>query len=394
MCQQNVVIASATRTPIGCFQGALSSLSASDLGALVVRDAVKRAGATPDDVDTVIMGNVLSAGMGQAPARQCVIKADFPVSTSAVTVNKVCGSGLQAVMYARREVMIGEADVVVAGGMESMTNAPYIIPKARAGLRLGNAEIVDSMVTDGLWDPYDDMHMGVCGDLVAERCSFTREDQDEFAATSYRRALAAQKEGRFKPEIVPVAVPQRRGEPLLVDDDEEPGRGKIDKFSSLRPAFGRDGTVTAANASSLNDGAAALVVCSAEVAKEKGYNVLAKIIADSSAAVEPKWFTLAPVDALAKLYAKTGTESSDWDLYEVNEAFSGVTMAAAKEHGIPMENINVNGGAVSLGHPIGCSGARVLVTLLYALADRKLKRGIATLCIGGGEAVALAVECV
>jgi acetyl-CoA C-acetyltransferase len=394
MCQQNVVIASATRTPIGCFQGALSSLSASDLGALVVRDAVKRAGATPDDVDTVIMGNVLSAGMGQAPARQCVIKADFPVSTSAVTVNKVCGSGLQAVMYARREVMIGEADVVVAGGMESMTNAPYLIPKARAGLRLGNAEIVDSMVTDGLWDPYGDMHMGVCGDLVAERCSFTREDQDEFAATSYRRALAAQKEGRFKPEIVPVAVPQRRGEPLLVDDDEEPGRGKIDKFSSLRPAFGRDGTVTAANASSLNDGAAALVVCSAEVAKEKGYNVLAKIIADSSAAVEPKWFTLAPVDALAKLYAKTGSEASDWDLYEVNEAFSGVTMAAAKEHGIPMENINVNGGAVALGHPIGCSGARVLVTLLYALADRKLKRGIATLCIGGGEAVALAVECV
>jgi acetyl-CoA C-acetyltransferase len=394
MCQNNVVIASATRTPIGCFQGALSSLSAPDLGALVVRDAVKRAGATPDDVDTVIMGNVLSAGLGQAPARQCVIKADFPVSTSAVTVNKVCGSGLQAVMYARREIMVGEADVVVAGGMESMTNAPYIIPKARAGLRLGNAEIVDSMVTDGLWDPYGNMHMGVCGDLVADRCSFTREDQDEFATTSYRRALAAQKEGRFKPEIVPVSVPQRRGEPLLVDDDEEPGRGKIDKFSSLRPAFGREGTVTAANASSLNDGAAALVVCSADVAREKGYNVLAKIIADSSAAVEPKWFTLAPVDALAKLYAKTGTESSDWDLYEVNEAFSGVTMAAAKEHSIPMEKINVNGGAVSLGHPIGCSGARVLVTLLYALADRKLKRGIATLCIGGGEAVALAVECV
>jgi acetyl-CoA C-acetyltransferase len=393
MCQQNVVIASATRTPIGCFQGALSSLSASDLGALVIREAVKRAGAAPEDVDSVIMGNVLSAGIGQAPARQCVIKADFPVSTGAVTVNKVCGSGLQAVMYARREIMVGEADVVVAGGMESMTNAPYIIPKARAGLRLGNAEIVDSMVTDGLWDPYGDMHMGVCGDLVAERCGFTREDQDEFAATSYRRALAAQKEGRFKPEIVPVAVPQRRGEPLLVDDDEEPARGKIDKFASLRPAFGRDGTVTAANASSLNDGAAALVVCSAEVAKKKGYTVLAKIIADASAAVEPKWFTLAPVDALAKLYTKTGTEASDWDLYEVNEAFSGVTMAAAKEHGIPMEKINVNGGAVSLGHPIGCSGARVLVTLLYALADRKLKRGIATLCIGGGEAVALAVEC-
>jgi len=394
MSQQDVVIASATRTPIGCFQGALSSLSASDLGALVVREAVKRAGATPDEVDVVIMGNVLSAGVGQAPARQCVIKADFPVSTSAVTINKVCGSGLQAVMYARREIMIGEADVVVAGGMESMTNAPYIIPKARAGLRLGNAEIVDTMIMDGLWDPYGDMHMGVCGDLVAEKCGFTREDQDEFAATSYRRALAAQKEGRFKPEIVPVAIPNRRGEPLLVDADEEPGRGKIEKFASLSPAFGRDGTVTAANASSLNDGAAALVVCSAAVAKAKRYKVLARILADSSAAVEPKWFTLAPVDALAKLYAKTETKPSDWDLYEINEAFSGVTMAAAKEHGIPLENVNVNGGAVSLGHPIGCSGARVLVTLLYALADRKLKRGIATLCIGGGEAVALAVECV
>ncbi len=394
MSQKEVVIASATRTPVGSFQGAFSSLSASDLGALVVREAVKRAGATPDDVDVVIMGNVLSAGVGQAPARQCVIKADFPASTNAVTVNKVCGSGLQAVMYARREVMIGEADVVVAGGMESMTNAPYIIPGARAGLRLGNAEIVDSMITDGLWDPYDNMHMGVCGDLLAEKCGFSRQDQDEFATTSYRRALAAQKEGRFKPEIVPVAVPQRRGEPLLVDDDEEPGRGKIDKFPSLRPAFGREGTVTAANASSLNDGAAALVVCSAEVAEAKRYTVLARIVADSAAALEPKWFTLAPIDALAKLYAKTDTQASDWDLYEINEAFSGVTMAAAKEHGIPMEKVNVNGGAVSIGHPIGCSGARVLVTLLYALADRKLKRGIATLCIGGGEAVALAVECV
>ncbi len=394
MSQHEVVIASATRTPIGSFQGAFASLSASDLGAIAVREAVRRAGATPEDVDSVIMGNVLSAGMGQAPARQCVIKADFPVSTNAVTVNKVCGSGLQAVMYARREVMIGEADVVVAGGMESMTNAPYSLPAARAGLRLGDAKIVDSMIADGLWDPYGDMHMGNCGDLVAESCGFSREDQDEFASTSYRRALAAQKEGRFKPEIVPVTVPQRRGEPLLVDEDEEPGRGKLDKFANLRPAFGRDGTVTAANASSINDGAAALLICSAEVAKAKGYTVLARVLADSSAAREPKWFTLAPIDALAKLYAKTETQAADWDLYEINEAFSGVTMAAAKEHGIPMEKVNVNGGAVSLGHPIGCSGARVLVTLLYALADRKLKRGIATLCIGGGEAVALAVECV
>ncbi|HXV37272.1 MAG TPA: thiolase family protein, partial [Myxococcota bacterium] len=288
----------------------------------------------------------------------------------------------------------GEAEVVVAGGMESMTNAPYILPKARAGLRLGNAEIVDSMIADGLWDPYGDMHMGVCGDLVAQRCGFSRADQDEFATMSYRRALAAQKEGRFKLEIVPVGVPQKSGEPLLVDQDEEPGRGKLDKFATLKPAFGRDGTVTAANASSLSDGAAALVICSAETARAKGFKVLARIVADSAAAREPKWFTLAPVDALAKLFAKTGTRAADWDLYEINEAFSGVTMAAAKEHAIPLEKVNVNGGAVALGHPIGCSGARVLVTLLYALADRKLERGIATLCIGGGEAVALAVECI
>lgn len=392
MSQTDVVIASAARTPIGSFQGALSSLSASDLGAIAIREAVKRAGATPDQVDGVIMGNVLSAGMGQAPARQCVIKADFPVSTGAVTINKVCGSGLQAVMYARREVLVGDADVMVAGGMESMTNAPYILPKARAGLRMGNGEIVDTMIADGLWDPYDDMHMGVCGDMVAEKYGFTREAQDEFAATSYRRALAAQSEGRFKSEIIPVSVPQRRGEPLLVDADEEPGRGNIEKMSGLRAAFTKTGTVTAANASSINDGAAALVVCSAAVAKSRGYKVLAKIVGDASAAVEPKWFTIAPVEALKKLYAKTDSQASDWDLYEINEAFSGVTMAAAQEHGIPLEKVNVNGGAAALGHPIGCSGARVLVTLLHALADRDLSRGIATLCIGGGEAVALGVE--
>jgi len=392
MSQSDVVIASATRTPIGSFQGAFSSLSASDLGAIAVREAVKRAGATPEQIDGVIMGNVLSAGMGQAPARQCVIKADFPVSTGAVTVNKVCGSGLQAVMYARREILVGGADAMVAGGMESMTNAPYILPKARGGFRMGNGEIVDSMIADGLWDPYDDMHMGVCGDLVAEKYGFTREDQDEFAATSYRRALAAQTEGRFKSEIVPVSVPQRKGEPLLVDADEEPGRGNIDKMPGLRAAFTKTGTVTAANASSINDGAAALVVCSAATAKSRGYKVLARIVDDASAAVEPKWFTIAPVDALKKLYAKTDSRAADWDLYEINEAFSGVTMAAAKEHGIPLEKVNVNGGAAALGHPIGCSGARVLVTLLYALADRGLSRGIATLCIGGGEAVALGVE--
>jgi acetyl-CoA C-acetyltransferase len=395
MSQQDVVIAGAARTPIGSFQGVFSALSASDLGAIATREVVKRAGARPEHVDRVIMGNVLPAGMGQAPARQCVIKADLPVSTGAITVNKVCGSGLQAVMFARREILMGDAEVVVAGGMESMTNSPYLLPKARGGYRMGNGEIVDSMIYDGLWDPYDNMHMGNCGDMVAEKYGFSREDQDAFAAESYRRAQAAQTEGRFKEEIVPVSVPQRRGEPLLVDADEEPPRGGApEKMAGLRPAFSKGGTVTAANASTLNDGAAALLVCSAATAKERGYSVLARIVADSTAAVEPKWFTIAPVHALEKLYGKTKTKPGDWDLYEINEAFSGVTMAATKEHGLDPARVNVNGGAVSLGHPIGCSGARVLVTLLYALKDRGGRRGIATLCIGGGEAVALGVELV
>jgi acetyl-CoA C-acetyltransferase len=393
MSQTEVLIASAVRTPIGGFQGVFSGLSASDLGAVVVREAVKRAGARPEHVERVIMGNVLSAGMGQAPARQCVIKADLPVATGAITVNKVCGSGLQAVMFARREILVGDARVIVAGGMESMTNAPYLLPRARGGYRLGHAEIVDSVIHDGLWDPYDNTHMGNCGDLVAEKYGFTREAQDAFAAESYRRAQAAQKEGRFKREIVPISVPQKRGEPLLVDSDEEPARGSsLEKMAQLRPAFSKSGTVTAANASTLNDGAAALLVCSLEVAKERGYRVMARILADSTAAVEPRWFTIAPVQALARLYEKTGSKAAEWDLYEINEAFSGVTMAAVKEHRLDPERVNVNGGAVSLGHPIGCSGARVLVTLLYALQDRGLRRGIAALCIGGGEAVAIGVE--
>lgn len=394
MSQKDVVIAGAARTPIGSFQGALSPLTASDLGAVAVREAIRRSGAKPDHVERVIMGNVLSAGMGQAPARQCVIKADLPVSTGAITVNKVCGSGLQAVMFARREILVGDADVIVAGGMESMTNAPYLLPNARTGYRMGNGQIVDSMIHDGLWDPYDNTHMGVCGDAVAAKYRFTREDQDAFAAESYRRALAAQKQGRFKQEIVPISVPQKRGEPLLVDSDEEPGRGNIEKMASLKPAFTKDGTVTAANASSINDGAAALLVCSADTAKQRGYQVFARIVADATAAVEPKWFTIAPVHALKRLYDKTSSKPLDWDLYEINEAFSGVTMAAARDHSIPLDRVNVNGGAAALGHPIGCSGARLLVTLLYALKDRGLSKGIATLCIGGGEAVALAVELV
>ncbi len=389
---KNVVIASAARTPIGSFQGQFGTVSAPELGAVAIQEAVRRAGAQPDQVERAYMGNVLSAGIGQAPARQAVIKAGLPVSVGAVTVNKVCGSGLQAVMFARRDIAIGDVDVVVAGGMESMTNAPYCLPAARGGYRMGNGQILDTMIHDGLWDPYCDTHMGTCGDKVAEKYGFTREDQDAFASESYRRANAAIETGKFKEEIVAVPVPQRRGDPILFGEDEEPGRGDASKFAKLRPAFGKEGTVTAANASSINDGAAALLVTSEEKADELGLNKLARIIDDASAAVEPEWFTIAPVEALARLYQKTGSAPGDWDLYEINEAFSGVTMAAAKEHGIDADSVNVHGGAVSLGHPIGCSGARILVTLLYALKDRGKSRGIATLCIGGGEAVALAVE--
>jgi acetyl-CoA C-acetyltransferase len=389
---QKAVIASAVRTPIGSFQGAFSTLSAADLGAVVVREAVARAGATPEQVERAYMGNVLPAGMGQAPARQAVIKAGLPVSVGAVTINKVCGSGLQALMSARRDIAIGDVGVVVAGGMESMTNAPYVLPNARGGYRMGHGELVDSMIHDGLWDPYGDMHMGNCGDTVAKKYGFTREDQDAFATESYRRARAAQDSGKFKQEIVPVEVPQRRGDPLLVDQDEEPGRGDPARFATLRPAFAKDGTVTAANASSINDGAAALLVASEERAEELGLVQLARIVEDAGAALEPEWFTIAPVQALAKLYERTGTKPGDWDLYEINEAFSGVTMAAVKEHGLDPQKVNVHGGAASLGHPIGCSGARVMVTLLHALRDRGAQRGIACLCIGGGEALAMAVE--
>lgn len=392
MSQRDVVLASAVRTPIGTFQGALAPMSAPELGATAVAEAAKRAGAAPDQIERVILGNVLPAAIGQAPARQASLKAGLPPSTGAIAVNKVCGSGLQAVMYARRDIAIGDVEVVVAGGMESMTNAPYALPQARSGYRMGNGKIVDTMIHDGLWDPYDDMHMGNCGDMVAEKYGFSREDQDAFARRSYERALAAQEEGRFKEEVVPVPVPQRKGDPLMVEEDEDPKRVKLDRMGSLKPAFGKEGTVTAANASSINDGAAALVVCSEEAAKRNGYTVLARIVEDASAAVEPKWFTLAPVHALARLYEKTKTQASDWDLYEINEAFAGVTMAAMKDHKLDPEAVNVNGGAISLGHPIGCSGARVLVTLLHALKERGRKKGIATLCIGGGEAVALGVE--
>jgi acetyl-CoA C-acetyltransferase len=389
---RQVVICSAARTPIGAFQGALAALAAPELGAIALREAVARSGARPEQIERVYMGNVLSAALGQAPARQAVIKAGLPVATQAVTLNKVCGSGLQAVMAARRDIMIGDVEIAAAGGMESMSNAPYVLPKARTGYRMGHGEILDTMIHDGLWDPYSDVHMGNCGDKVAAKYGFTRERQDAFASLSYQRARAAQASGKFKAEIVGVPIPQKKGEALLVDQDEEPGRGDPSRFSSLRPAFSKEGTVTAANASSINDGAAALVLTSEERANALGLRKLARIVDDASAAVEPEWFTIAPVHALAKLYQRTGKGPRDWDLYEINEAFSGVTLAAIEEHGLDPETVNVHGGAVSLGHPIGCSGARILVTLLHALADRGKRRGIATLCIGGGEAVAMGVE--
>jgi acetyl-CoA C-acetyltransferase len=394
MSSTEVVIASAARTPIGSFQGVLGSLPAPELGAVAIKEAVKRANLQPEDVERVIMGCVLSGGIGQAPARQASIKAGLPVQTGAITINKVCGSGLQAVMFARREILVGDAEILVAGGMESMTNAPYLLPNARAGYRMGNGQLIDSMIYDGLWDPYDNVHMGTCGDAVAKKYEFTREQQDAFARASFERAIQAQKAGKFKAEIVGVPVPQRKGDPVIVDEDEGPKKAQLDKMPGLKAAFTKDGTVTAANASSINDGGAALVITSAAVAAQRGMPVLARIVGDSTAAIEPKWFTIAPVEALKKLYEKTGTKPLDWDLYEINEAFSGVTMSAMKEHAIPHERVNVHGGAVSLGHPIGCSGARILVTLLHALKDRGEKRGIATLCIGGGEAVALGVELV
>jgi acetyl-CoA C-acetyltransferase len=317
-----------------------------------------------------------------------------PKEVPSFTVNKACGSGLKAAVLAAQAIQLDQADAIVAGGMESMSGAPYLLKKARFGVRMGHDELLDSMIADGLTCPITFVHMGVTAENIAAKYGIPREEQDEFAAESQAKTAAAQKAGKFKAEIVAVPVPQKKGDPVLVDEDEGPKKAQLDKMPGLKPAFSKDGTVTAANASSINDGGAALVVTSAAVAQKHGLPVLARIVADSTAAVEPKWFTIAPVEALRKLYAKTNTKSLDWDLYEINEAFSGVTMAAMKDHGIPHERVNVHGGAVSLGHPIGCSGARILVTLLHALKDRGERRGIATLCIGGGEAVALGVELV
>jgi acetyl-CoA C-acetyltransferase len=391
----DVVIISGCRTAVGKFQGSLSDLSAPQLGAIVVREAVKRAGLNSDQIDECIMGNVLPAGLGQNPARQAAIFGGLSPATGAMTINKVCGSGLKAVALAAQAVQTGNSSIVVAGGMESMTNAPYLLPQARKGYRLGNGKVIDSMVHDGLWDIYNDYHMGVTGENVAEKYGITREEQDEFAVNSHRKAVAAWKECHFKSQIVPVETPARKkGEaPTLFEKDESPREDTtIEVLRALKPAFKKDGTVTAGNAPGVNDGAAAVVVTSARRAKELGAQPMVRIVAQATSGVEPKWVMMAPVDAVRKIWKKTGWKNEDVDLYELNEAFSVQALAVTRELGLDLNKVNVNGGAVAIGHPIGASGARVLVTLIYEMARRNAKRGIAALCLGGGNAVAMAVE--
>ena len=391
----DVVIISACRTPVGKFQGSLSDLSAPQLGAIVVREAVLRAKLDPKQVDECIMGNVVSAGLGQNPARQAAIFGGLPPEVGAMTVNKVCGSGLKAVGLAAQALKTGDSLIVVAGGMESMTNAPYLLPQARKGYRLGNAQIIDSMVHDGLWDIYNNYHMGITGENVAEKYGITREEQDEFALNSHRKAVAATKECRLKAQIVPVELPARKkGEaPIIFDKDESPREDTtIEILRSLKPAFKKDGTVTAGNAPGVNDGAAAVVVTSAKRAQELGAQPMVRIVAQATSGIDPKWVMMAPVSAVRKIWEKTGWKNEDVDLYELNEAFSAQALAVMRELGLDPNKVNVNGGAVAIGHPIGASGARVLVTLIYEMIRRNVHRGVATLCLGGGNAVAMAVE--
>jgi acetyl-CoA C-acetyltransferase len=389
-----VVIASAVRTAIAAHHGVFSTLSAPQLGAVALRGAVERAGVEPDEVDLVLMGQVLSAGVGQAPARQAARLGGLPDRVPAVTVNKMCGSGLETVIQGARAIAVGDARVVVAGGMESMTNAPYLVPGARGGLRLGHGSFVDSILRDGLLDAYDEEHMGSCAEWCASTYGFSRADQDAYAVRSYGRAQAAAAAGLFAREIVPVEVAGRRGAVTVVDADEGPGRADLDRLPTLRPAFRADGTITAGNASSLNDGAAVLVLVDEAAAAERGWPVRARILGSAGHAQLPAEYTTAPVGAMRTLFAKLGWEPSEVDLYEINEAFAVVPMAAMREFGLDPERVNVLGGAVSLGHPIGVSGARILVTLLTALEARGGRRGMASICIGGGEALALGLELV
>jgi acetyl-CoA C-acetyltransferase len=391
----DVVILSGCRTPVGKFQGSLSDLRAPQLGAIVVREAVRRAGIDPAHVDECIMGNVISAGLGQNPARQAAMFAGLSPTTGAMTINKVCGSGLKSVALAAQAVETGNSSIVVAGGMESMTNAPYLLPQARKGYRLGNAQIVDSMVHDGLWDVYNDYHMGITGENVAEKYGITREEQDEFAVNSHRKAVAAMEECRFKSQIVPIEIPTKKkgAPPAIFDKDESPREDTtIEVLRSLKPAFKKDGTVTAGNAPGVSDGAAAVVVTSAQRAKALGAEPMVRIVAQATSGVEPKWVMMAPVGAVRRIWEKTGWKNEDVDLYELNEAFSVQALGVMRELSLNPDKVNVNGGAVAIGHPIGASGARILVTLIYEMIRRDVKRGIAALCLGGGNAVAMAVE--
>jgi acetyl-CoA C-acetyltransferase len=392
---RETVIVSAVRVPTGRFLGSLKSFSAPQLGALVVKEAVNRAGFRPEDVDEVILGNVVSAGLGQAPARQAAIRSGLPPSVAALTINKVCGSGLKAVMLAAQAIQTENADVVVAGGMESMSNCPYLLPKVREGLRLGHGQALDSMILDGLWDVYEDYHMGCTGEIVAEKYGVDRAEQDAYALESHRKAMAAIEAGRFKAEILPVPLPQKKGDTVLFAVDEGPRADtSLEALAKLKPAFKEGGTVTAGNAPGVNDGAAALVVTSAEKAKARGVAPLARIVGQAVSGLPPSLVMMTPVEAVRKLFKKTGWTAESVDLVELNEAFAVQAVAVCRELGLDPAKVNVNGGAVALGHPIGASGARILTTLLYALRDRGLSRGIATLCLGGGNGVALAVETV
>ena len=388
------VIVSAVRTPVGKFQGVLSSFSATELGARVVAEATHRAGIEPDTVDEVIMGNVVQAGLGQNPARQAAIRGGVSPRAAAMTINKVCGSGLKAVALAAQSVMLAESDIVVAGGMESMSNCPYLLPGARTGYRIGDGKIIDSMVHDGLWDVYEDFHMGMTAELVAEKYKISREEQDKFALQSHQRAVQAMNSCFIESQILPIDVPQKKGEPIVLRRDESPRPdASLEALAKLRPAFKKDGTVTAGNAPGTNDGAAAVVVTSEDTAARLGKNPMARIVAQAVSGVEPKWVMMAPVEAVEKLLRKTGWDRDrDVDLYELNEAFAVQAIAVMRELRLDPAKVNVNGGAVAIGHPIGASGARILITLLYEMQRRGVQRGIAALCLGGGNAVALAIE--
>lgn len=390
--KQRAVIASAVRTPIGSFNGTFSSVPATKLGSLAIAEALKRAQLQGDRVSEVYMGCVLSAGQGQAPARQAAIGAGVPISVGATMVNKVCGSSLQTVIMAAQAIGMGDARIVVAGGMECMTRAPYLLENARRGYRLGHGELTDSLVKDGLWDVYNNFHMGNCGELCAAKYQLTRKELDDFAMESYRRAQQAIATGAFKREIVPVEAPQKKGPPRLVAEDEEPTRVDLSKMRSLKPIFKDDGVLTVGNSPACNDGAAALVVMAEDEASTLGLTPIARIVGYAGAALAPEWFTIAPVEAIKRVLKQTGMSLSHIDLFEINEAFSAVSLAVNRELGLNADKVNVNGGAVALGHPIGATGARILTTLLYAMEARGDRRGLASLCIGGGEALAIIVE--